>query len=38
MKGFNEQSLEKTMRAAWNPVRDATFSLTGKNLFIIQAN
>jgi hypothetical protein len=37
VKGFSEQSLEKTMRAAWKAVKEVIFRPIEKNLFIVQA-
>jgi hypothetical protein len=36
VKGFSEQSLEKTMRAAWNAVKEVIFRPIEKK-FIVQA-
>ena len=36
-KGFSAQSLEKTMKAAWNTAKDVVFRPIEENLFIVQA-
>jgi hypothetical protein len=37
-KSFSEESLKRTMFAAWNPAQDVTFRAIEKNLFLIQAH
>ncbi|KAK1629914.1 hypothetical protein QYE76_004229 [Lolium multiflorum] len=36
-KGFSDESLKRTMLAAWNTAREVTFRPIGKNLFVVQA-
>ncbi|XP_051220993.1 uncharacterized protein [Lolium perenne] len=38
VRGFSEQSLEKTLRAAWNPAREVSFRSIEQNLFQVQAH
>jgi hypothetical protein len=37
-KSFSEESLRRTMMAAWNTGREVTFRATERNLFTIQAH